>query len=328
MDSILNKSYKRKNAPESDTFVVDKIDGDFVVFSNGARCKMDTLQNDFAEVGTHNSVNENSAPNPDTFFNTPSVDETLLSQLETVVKNPNVSINSSRLHESVSLDEPEDDNKQYEKVGPGKNNQSNGFANRMADEPAQVNTQNTVSKSTRLPEWDVFDNVKLTDEIEITVPFKIKLPRAEKIDVLNDMFKTSFTSYLAKKYIADNIVNNSAKLQLILQKSIEDWVETEIGVGKKRKPAKKSKAVKVEPPEVKESVIAVDTPADNASSFFGNGPSGPAWDGNVKTLFVINTAEQYNAVKKMFIQLKDSGINSPDVDRYEDMLQTYEEQTK
>lgn len=331
MDSILNKSYKRKNAPLSDTFTVDKLDGEFVVFSNGARCKLDTLQNDFAEVGTEQIINEEATPNADTFFNTPSVDETLLNQLETVVKNPNVSINSSRLHESVSLDDSEDSNKQYEKVGPGKNTQTNGFANRLSDEPTQNNTQNNTQtnapKSARLPEWDVFDNVKLTDEIEIVIPFKIKLPRAEKIDVLNDMFKTSFTAYLAKKYIADNIVNNSVKLQLTLQKSIEDWMESEIGGGKKRKPAKKGKAVKAEEPETKETVVAVDKPTDNAASFFGNA-SGPAWDGDIKKLFIINTEEQYNAVKKQFIMLKDINAKGPDLDRFEDMLQTYEDQLK
>ncbi len=326
MDSILNKSYKRKNAPLSDTFTVDKLDGEFVVFSNGARCKLDTLQNDFAEVGTEQFINEEATPNVDTFFNTPSVDESLLNQLETVVKNPNASINSSRLHESVSLDEPED-NKQYEKVGPGKSAQASAFANRMSDEPVQNNTQTNAPKSARLPEWDVFDNVKLTDEIEIVIPFKIKLPRAEKIDVLNDMFKTSFTAYLAKKYIADNIVNNSVKLQLTLQKSIEDWMESEIGGGKKRKPVKKGKVVKAEEPEVKETVMAVDKPTDNASSFFGNA-SGPAWDGDIKKLFIINSEEQYNAVKKHFIMLKDNNVKGPDLDRFEDMLQTYEDQIK
>ena len=329
MDSILNKSYIRKNAPESDIFTVDKIDGDFVVFSNGARCKKDTLQNDFQETSTQSRViNEEATPNAETFFNTPGTDEQLLQQLETVVKNPNASINSTRLHESVSLDEPED-NKRYEKVGPGNNAQPNGFANRLNDEPVQSNTQSTqnaVPKTARLPEWDVFDNVKLTDEIEIVIPFKIKLPRAEKIDVLNDMFKTSFTAYLAKKYIADNIVNNSVKLQLTLQKSIEDWMESEIGGGKKRKPVKKGKAVKVEEPEIKETVMAVDKPIDTAASFFGN--AGPAWDGDVKKLFIINTEEQYNAVKKRFIELKDNNIKGPDLDRFEDMLQTYEEQIK
>ena len=70
----------------------------------------------------------------------------------------------------------------------------------------------------------------------------------------------------------------------------------------------------------------VDKPIDTAASFFGN--AGPAWDGDVKKLFIINTEEQYNAVKKRFIELKDNNIKGPDLDRFEDMLQTYEEQIK
>lgn len=318
---ILNKSYKRKNAPDSDTFVVDKIDGEFVVFTNGARCKIETLINDFVDVSQ--AVNENADLDPDKFFNTPIADTSLLNTIEQIHKNPNAQIAaSSRLAESVSLD---DDNI-YEKVGPGANN---AFADRLSNNAEQPAPK---QQSQRLPEWDVFDSVKLTEEIEITIPFKIKLPRAEKIDILNDMFKTPFTAYIAKKYISDNIVNNSVKIQLMLQQAIEEWIESELGgtQSKKKKPASRKKiAVETAPTvtDIKaETVVAVDRPSDNASSFFGQTPVKSNWDGDIKKLFSISTEEQYNAVRQRFIQMKDSNSNSPDLDRYEDMLQIYESQ--
>lgn len=310
---ILNKSYKRNGATDSDVFVVDKIDGDFVVFTNGARCKQETLLNDFTEIQITNGTEE-SVPNAETFFNTPSVDDTLLQQLEKIHTNPNTTVApSEKLQESVSLDNTQ--------------SKANSFATRLTDEP-----ENTpVVKSNRLPEWDVFDNVKLSEEIEITVPFKIKLPRAEKIDILNDMFKTSFTSYLAKKYINENIVNNSAKLQIMIQKSIEEWIDSELGNTKKKKQPKRAKPVKQEVSKDVQPVAsaAADKSTDNAATFFGvNLHHGPKWNGDIKNLFFINSEEQYNAVKNEFIRLKDNNSKNPDIDRYEDMLQTYEEQIK
>lgn len=333
---ILNKSYKRKNSTDSDIFTVDKFDGEYVIFTNGARCMTVTLMTDFEEVsGTVNeNVNSEPAVNPETFFNTPIVDENLMQQMESIVKNPNTNIQpSAKMQESVSLN---DDNRQYEKVSPGGNN---NFANRLSTDENMPETSsvenNNQPKSNRLPEWDVFDNVKLSEEIEILIPFKIKLPKAEKIDLLNDMFKTSFTAYLSKKYINDNIVKNSIKLQTTFQKSIEEWMDSELGSGtKKRKPVRKGKTsvvetvVETEDVQVKITEPVTAMPTENAASFFGRGNAGPTWDGDVKKLFTISTEEQYHAVKKKFINMKDNDVKGPDVDRFEDMLQMYEEQTK
>ena len=50
-------------------------------------------------------------------------------------------------------------------------------------------------------EYKVFSNVKKTEELEISIPFNIKLPKAQKIDVLNDMFESSFIEFIAKKEV-------------------------------------------------------------------------------------------------------------------------------
>lgn len=336
---ILNKSYKRKGATDSDIFVPKTIDGDFVIFSNGARCKIDTLINDFEETTTINMQPQEPSeiiPNADTFFNPISENSELLNQVEKLATNPNAVIEaSSKLQESVSLD----DNR-FEKITPGGQKQpaqSNGLGDRLSNNDeqsqSQIQNENTIPVQ-RVPEHEVFDKVKLSEEIEITVPFKIRLPRADKLDLLNDMFNISFTAYLAKKYINDNIVNNSVKLQSMIKDAIETWMEDELSSGPKKPKGKESKKSKKSEPVIevkpveKETVIAHDKPEDTASTFFGNIPSGPAWDGNLKKLFAITTDEQYNAVKKQFINLKDNNINTGEVDRLEDMLQVYEDSLK
>lgn len=335
---ILNKSYKRKGATDSDIFVSKSIDGDFVIFSNGARCKIDTLINDFEETASTNYNTEpvELVPNADTFFSAKiSEDDSLLKQVEKLATDPNAVIEgSTKLQESVSLD----DNR-FEKITPGgqkQPSQSNGLGDRLSnnDDLQSPDYDSTPAPVQRVPEHEVFDKVKLSEEIEITVPFKIRLPRADKLDLLNDMFNISFTAYLAKKYINDNIVNNSVKLQSMIKDAIESWMEDELSNGPKKPKGKESKKSKKSEPVIevkpveKETVIAHDKPEDTASTFFGNIPSGPAWDGNLKKLFAITTDEQYNAVKKQFINLKDNNINTGEVDRLEDMLQVYEDSLK
>ena len=186
---IINKTYKRKNAIESDLFTVSSIDNDFVIFDNNAKCKLSTFLIEFEETLSNNKLIDDSVIDPDTFFSSPLVDDVLLEQLETVHKNPNTHIPPSKIvEESKPI-----------------HNEERPIYNKLSEIQEK-------KQEVRLPEWDVFDNVKIAEEIEILIPVKIKLPKAEKIDILNDMFKTSFTSYIAKKYINTNIINNSSQL--------------------------------------------------------------------------------------------------------------------
>lgn len=328
MENIINVPFKRKNTPDSDIFIVDRIEGEFVIFKNNARCSLSMLQTDFEPAQTNeNNVNTmEPVINPETFFDTPiSENDGLLDQIETAVKNPNaLPQQSERLKESVPLDNA---------IQP---NLLNRLDNNDApyEAPQNTNVQNAPAQN-RLPEWDVFDRVKKAEEIEILVPFKIKLPRPEKIDALNDMFETSFTMYLAKQYIKDNVVNNSIPIQKLIQTEIENWMENELyGSSKRKKPAKKTQPAKKtknvitetvdETEELTQTVDNKQSEELNAMSFF-NKQQQPTWDGNIKKLFIINTEEQFNAVNKELNRLKENNSKSTDVDKYEDMVQTYKE---
>lgn len=334
--NFLNKTFKRINSTGDDTFFTSNIDGEFVVFSNGARCKISTLLSEFEEITTM-SINEELEANPDTFFEPKTtLDPSLANQLQSLEQNPGAVQNSGRMNQSTSLDD--DDNNRYEKISPGGNKQpqSNGLASRLDSNETNSNSDSIKPNinANRPAEFDVYDNVKLSDEIEISVPFKIKLPRADKIDVLNDMFKTSFTGYLAKKYIQDNVINNSIKLQGLIQKGIEDWMEEELSNYKpKRKKLSKAEIKKQEkikdntPTEIVTASAVVTDKDANINNFFNKNVVSN-WDGNLKKLFLISNEEQYNAVKKTFVSLKDSNINLSEADRLEDMLLIYEEQFK
>jgi hypothetical protein len=339
MNDILNFTYKRDNSVDSDVFIPKEIDGDFVIFENGARCKIETLQNDFIKVDI-NSLNENidgnnhdnDSINPDTFFDTPLAID--LDTVEKAVTNPGSIAPSERINDSVSLDN------RYEKVNPGGNsntNNNNGLLGRLDDNSdVQEGPNNTQQNNAiRLPEWDVFDRVKKADEIEILIPFTIKLPRAEKIDALNDMFETSFISYLAKQYIKENVINNSLGIQKTIAEGIENWMETELygNKNKKQTTRKKTTTSKKTQSTIKEPKIIpveeVSVPVDNevsANDLFNTNT--PKWDGIIKTLFMINTNEQYNAIKKQIENLKENNPESLDLDRYEDMVSVYEDQIK
>ncbi len=328
---IINKSYKRKDSIESDTFTVESVDGDFVVFTNGARCKLATVFSDFEEIGTSNineMVSNGTGLNPDTFFDTPLHDPAALQALDTIVTNPNMVQSTGPRADSRSIGDLEN--------GPQKPAHTFNINDRLSgDTPVQSNNdiqEHYVAPTVnRLPEWDMFDRVKKTEEIEINIAFKIKLPRPEKIDTLNDMFETSFTMYLAKQYIKDNLSGNTITLQNTIQQSIEDWMEEEMYSDKPKKKTVKSKAKPVKKvtvaPIIEKEIETVVAPEASASDLFG-GSADSNWDGVVKTLYIINTVEQYNAVNKAFQSLKDANSNSPDMDRYEDMIAVYEEQTK
>jgi len=323
MENIINTPYKRKNTTDSDIFVVDRIENEFVIFKNNARCSLTMLQTDFEPVNENYEHQLEPIIDPNTFFDTPmSESDALLDQVESAIKNPSaLPQHSDRLKESVPIEN---------------NIQSSGLINRLdGDQQPQLynDQQPTIvneQPSNRLPEWDVFDRVKKAEEIEILVPFKIKLPRPEKIDALNDMFETSFTMYLAKQYIKDNVINNSIPIQKMIQAEIENWMESELyGTKKKRvnKPKAKEKPKTVVEninEEIVEKVKEVASKSeDSAMSFFN--VNQPVWDKDLKKLFIINTEEQYIAVEKELNRLKDSNSKSTNIDKYEEMILTYKE---
>lgn len=336
MNDILNKEYKRKNTIGSDIFIPMSIDeNNFVIFANGAKCKMETFMTDFelnSSVLNESTLSNSLEINPDTFFDSPTttVHDPLLDQLEKVMKDPNAIQPSEKLMQSESLDH----------IGTG-------LENRIAEPATHGNSNNIPFNSPladlkpakqRLPEYDVFDRVKKAEEIDINIPVSIKLPRPEKIDALNDMFETSFTSYLAKQFVEDYIINNSKLIEKQIQEQIEEWMESELYDNKpKRKPAKKT-AKKSIPLKTTDALYLVETNAlptpdplvslipennDIGDLLRNNGQPSKPWNGDLKTLITITSDEQYNAVKKKYDYLVENDPHHADVERFEGLIELY-----
>lgn len=321
MENIINVPFKRKNTVDSDIFVPDRIEGDFIIFKNNARCSVEKFQSEFEP--SDNAIQlttEDLNINPDTFFEQTVSNDALIEQ---IIQNPNsIPSVSQNLKESKPIDENIPNAQLIDRI-----NGDESYDKNIRPSNQEYPEQEVVKKENRLPEWDTFDRVKKTEEIEIHVPFKIKLPKANQLSMLNDMFETSFTGYLAKQYIKDNIVNNSIALQKLLQSSIEEWIENELdGISsKKRKTKKPIKQEKVKEiiKENKESEHEVEQ-EENAMAFFGM--KQPVWDGDIKKLFAIQSQDQYDAIKKAVERLKENNPDSIDIDKYEDMISIYEEQ--
>ncbi len=260
---IVNKYFKRKLGNDIPTKVIN-VEGGFAIFENGARCKVDTLLSDF-EQSTSVIIQEqkinapvNTELNPDTFFDAPLQDPGLLNQLEMLVKNPDLQLKRT-IEDIPSVDLTE--NKIIGKVSMDgdvqppasmmKNVQSNSakdaFASRLeGNEGVNMNSNQNYPQANpknEPAEYEVFNNVKLTDELEITIPITIKVPKAHKVDVLNDMFKTSFVEFLADREVSSILSDKKAFMGLIMDQ-LDEWLDTELG-NKSRKKTKKKPTKKV-----------------------------------------------------------------------------------
>lgn len=305
---ILNKSYQRIGSTGGDIFHAQQLDGEFVICSNGARIKLTTLLSEFQIAG---SVNENSQSqpffmnqteskiDPNNFFNTPAPIEAV----------PIVTTNSIR-------ETPSAINGQV--ISPGANQNQNqqqpppSFLNQNIEQPhstgnvvePQGQNPDTIQQqqSIRLPEWDMFDRIKKTEEVELNVTIKITLPKARHIDAINDMYQTKFSAYLAKQYLIDG-----SSMQTQLREAIEEWMDIELNGGK---PKKKVASKTIKPKKgKKETLKATDAlylvepqpmksiqEAGSAALMFGQ----PAIEKDVTKLLAIYDNEQYIAAKQYF----------------------------
>jgi hypothetical protein len=229
MENIINKTYKRKNAVNSDVFTVYEItktdDIDWVIFTNGAKCKLSTLTSEFELLNNINESNNNNNNtdddiiDPDKFLSTPLNDDNLLKQVETAFTNPSaLPQQTERSRESKPLN----------------NDLTSRIEQPLEQQNVQQIVQQIVPQKVELPEYAVFKRAKKSEYLEVLIPFKIHLPKANKIDTLNDMFETSFIEYLAKEFIEKNVVNNTKDIEQAIEQGIEQWIDIKLSNSRKK----------------------------------------------------------------------------------------------
>lgn len=353
----LNKQYKRKGSVSNNVFIPQKLqminDENYVIFTNDAKCKLNTFQNEFEEIESNNitessNVNTNNETiDPDSFFNPKmSENDPLLDDVELVLKNPNAKTKNN-LPEEYKNSRLVGNNYDTPQPPAHMMQQNNApvnydLTNRLNNDNTPQPTQQPIQQTNRLPEHDIFDRVKSKSELEIVVPFLVNIPTSQKIDTMDDMFESSFIDYLAEKY-AHIFLNNIDLLKEKIKLSIEEWVSNDLNsTGRKKKKQsvtteqintikkeepkkeKPKKDIKKEEPKEKEKEIKTENIDDLTNKLRGG--SDVQENVDINKIFVINTENQYNKVKQAYLKLKEENSTHPDVDRFEDMLTIYEEQ--
>ena len=356
MENIINKNFKRKNTEFSDTFTVNSVENGFVLFTNGAKCKLETLQSDFEQIDNYTQqISENletqiNEINPETFFDG-GIDMNLVNTFENVSKGQITNIGPSKQTVASKVVIKEDDGRVKEQIYQPTTNtteqpqvQQNNILNRNDNAQTQqfVNTVQTPNEI-RLPEQDTFDRLKKSEDVEFLIPIKIKLPKASKIEVMNDLFETSLTSYLAKQTVSD-FLKNPKTLQTTIQKCIEEQVDNNLNSvtnTKQPKQKKEKQKGKVTVTELKTydvaqtgsitaqtgSITALTAQTEISDIDKKLRPEIKEWDGDVKKLISITNNVQYEIINKKIDELKElnkSGdISFEDLDKLEDLVLTY-----
>jgi predicted transcriptional regulator len=326
---FLNKPYVRRGAPDSDIFIPVKVENGFVVFENSARCKEETFQADFVAAGP---INESSAPvvdiinaetiDPDAFFlgSGEATKKLIMGQVD----------NTGQTAQPRTLNQPGGVVSTDGNPTPLANTMYENPYERAAAEDAIPGSTSIPAQQipltpaeVRLPEYDVFDRVKKSETIDINITFKLSLPRPEKLDAMNDLFETSFTAYLAKQYIKENLVKNPITIQLAIKDAIEEWMAEQLyGKTKPKLRAKagaKKTATTTKPrkkPAAKKPVVLEETPsipANDILSIFNQGA----------IVYTINNDEELVAMREKLIDLYDNNPQSDDIVIIEDVINEY-----
>ncbi len=323
---IVNKNFTRTGS--NDVFKVTNIDNGFVMFENGSQCKMDTFMAEFTEAA---GMNENYSapvqsyePNPDTFFNSSvSENDPILNQLEQLARNPNLKIAPSiQVKPSIDLSSGKpltsgSMTPEQERLMGAQNNQQPVYTPAMNNAQEDTNVSHA-EKPFRLPEWDIFDRTKKSEEVEFMIPLRVKLPKAATIQTMNDMFETSIVSYLAKQFIAD-LLKNDKSLLLDLNNKIEKWVDSELSGTKPA--ASKSRSKKAAAKTETETVQATPAVApDSDISLNSNFKLDP------RLPYVINDEDDLAKIQKEIEKLNDKPMTREvdmEIDRLENLIIAY-----
>jgi len=323
---FLNKPYVRRGAPDSDTFIPIQVDNGFVVFENGARCKEETFNTDFVAVGT---VNESASHvdiinaekiDPDAFFmgSSEATKKLIMGQVDNPGQTAPRIVNQPGGVVSIDGNPSALANTMYENPYE----RANVDDTTLGSTPMSTTQQIALTPAeTRLPEYDVFDRVKKSETIDINITFKLSLPRPEKLDAMNDLFETSFTAYLAKQYIKENLVKNPITVQMAIKDAIEEWMGEQLYGKTKSKSRAKAGAKKTTTPVKPRRKLVTKKPVITDKSTPVNDILSTLNQGAI--VYTINNDEELAEMRKKLVDLYDNNPQSDDIVVIEDVINAY-----
>ncbi len=211
---INGKTFYKKNNPAL-KLVVESHDNNIVIFSNGARCKLNTLMSDFAE----------EVINPEDFFDADKnfqrmKNEAVYSKtapntneqapiFENPIQMPNTAYVPAQVYQGNIERMPVEDTAI---IHPGKNGEQTIVYQNV--EPAED------------PVFTIFKKMKRQVKYKIDISIDELLPKKEQLALMNDMFEIPASEYFAKDIVNKLLTDKSALIRIVTQQ-IENYINGE-----------------------------------------------------------------------------------------------------
>lgn len=234
LNTLIGKTYKKIDDPTGLVYKINSVDGEFILFENGMRCKYPTLTSTFTEY-----MDPNMFFNPDR--NAGVISSILAEQVSNLTKNGELNTSQIPLHEA--------DFEEIETVEeiikmPGKMPIAAEF-----DQSAHMSpeSENYKPSPVREPLKQVNPEISILSRVKRSVPFTVEIvvnelvPEREKMILLNDMFQTPMVEFLAED-ILDKILRNPEALLDQIKEKLFSYVND-----KTTKPKKAKKTVNTGP---------------------------------------------------------------------------------
>ena len=223
---IIGKTYYKKN-DRSIQLTVDSINNNIITFTNGARCKTQTLMNDFEEI------------NPDDFLNQDKQYESLaketlhvsnVNQMPIMEQQPVIMAPQQMLNNGQPIYNPTVYQAPIENI-PTENN-------------TPIITNNSAGQQIVYQQADTTEEAffkKMKKQIAHTFDISIEelLPKREQLNMVNDMFEVSASDFFAKA-IVEKMFLDKANLILKVREQIETYINGEPIKTKKKNDNKRS----------------------------------------------------------------------------------------
>jgi hypothetical protein len=209
MENLINlvgKTYTKIDDTSNTIFKIDSVEGEFILFENGMRCKENTLNSTFQEYMDPNiffNVNKNS-----------NVISNLLSnQVSKLIEDGVLNTNNNQ----HNIEEIEDIETKEEIIKIPRDTQQTTILNSTIKndyEPVILSSQNNKVN----PEISILNRVKRLIPIKFEISINELLPEREKMLMLNDMFETPMVDFLAEDILDKLLRSPELLLEQIKEK--------------------------------------------------------------------------------------------------------------
>lgn len=267
-DIKLNEKYIRKGSLTNEIFVPISIDNNIIKFENGAQATKELFSESFILLTTNGSnINEQKTT---TIGSTTELDETQeLMNLFTQPINEELMYNnllsnvkdapSREEKPTISYDVDENGNKFNSSTATYKEYNEISNDNSVSpvqnddleyESPKQYSSRNnrriSINTEPVKPKFDIigeYEKVKRNSTVPIKIELSIDIPEPMHINIIREMYEDNeidYVKYIVKKYIFDNIIDNTNTFEDIMVETLNKYIDSKI-----KKPSRTKSKVKI-----------------------------------------------------------------------------------